>query len=423
MAEKSILQRAKEVIFRKFNPAETPLSGGTFSFLNAGNAADVAVTSETALSVSTFYTCVRSISEDIAKLPFKIQQKDSKGNKIDQPSHPAARLLNQRPNGFSTPFTLKQTLIERALRKGNGYAFIERDENATPIALYFLEPESVVPILKDRKLIYKVVDPVLGLSQVVQGEDMFHLRGFGDAYIGKSVIQYARESIANGIALQEYGNEFFAGGGSMLGLLTTKGIADETKLKAFKNSFTASVREDKVGVINGDATFTKMSVDPNEAQFIEATDSKVNDIARWFRMPLGKLQKDNVTNIEALEIQYVNDTLMPWIVRFEQECEAKLLTTKEQPIYDAKVNVESLLRGDSAAFERRAKTLWFMGASSANDILRSMDMNTIGPDGDRRYVPVNSIPTDMVTNFWQSKDNTQADTASPDNTGAGQMSI
>jgi HK97 family phage portal protein len=390
-----------------------------YQWLGGGNKANVTVTTETALKISTFYTCVRSISEDIAKLPFKVQFVDSNGNRFDRKYHPAAKLLNQKPNDFSSPFTFKQTLIERALRKGNGYAYIERDNDAVPIGLFVLENEKVIPILKDRKMYYKVEDTILGLSGTFTSDDIFHIRGFGDGYIGYSVVQYAQESIANGLALQEYGNDFFGGGGSVMGLLGLSGLADENRVKAAKKSFLESMASDKVAVVNGATTFTKMSVDPNEAQFIEASDAKVNDIARWFRMPLGKLQKDSVTNIETLEIQYVSDTLMPWIVRFEQECELKLISKVDQPFLDSKIETGVLLRGDSAAQERRMKSLFYIGAQSPNQLLRSMDMNTIGPQGDRQYVPVNMLPADMVESFWSSKDNSQATQSSPDSTGSG----
>jgi HK97 family phage portal protein len=402
-----------------FSKGSETIVAQPYQWFGGSNKAKIQVTTESALKLSTFFTCVRSISEDIAKLPFKIQIVDSQGNRYDRRNHPAAILLNQKPNDFSTPFTLKQTLIERALRKGNGYAYIERDNNATPIGLYVLENETVIPLLKDRKLYYKIEDPILGLSGTFTSDDIFHIRGFGNSYIGYSVVQYATESIANGLAIQEYGNEFFGGGGGVMGMLSLSGMMDETRVRAAKKSFTDSMREDKIATVGGNTTFTKLSVDPNEAQFIEATDAKVNDIARWFRMPLGKLQKDAVTNIETLEIQYVNDTLMPWIVRLEQECELKLIAKPEQQYLDTKIETSVLLRGDTAAQERRIKTLFHIGAQSQNQLLRSMDMNTIGEEGDRRYLPVNMIPADMVTKFWEGKDNSQATTASSDTTGSG----
>lgn len=413
---------AARIIYKRsggFLPTGQTTLGSFFSFMGVGNKAKVVVTAETALKLSTFFTCVRSISEDIAKLPFKIQIKDSKGNKTDVPSHPAAVLFNQRPNQINTPFTLKQVLIERALRKGNGYAFINRDNDGFPIELFFLENETVTPVLKDRKLFYVVNDPLLGLNGTFSSEFIFHLRGFGNGFIGLSVIQYASESLGTGLALQEYGGKFFGDGANMTGLLSMTGLKSETEVKTVKQSFLNSYSEDGIAAIHGNTTFTKMNVDPNEAQFVESNDAKVNDIARWFRMPLGKLQKDNVTDIEALEIQYVNDTLMPWIIRFEQECELKLISNSDRPFYEAKIATEMLLRGDSAALERRLKTFFYTGMQTPNQMLRAMDMNTIGSEGDRYYVPINMIPADMVTSFWQSKTPSNIPLNSPDASGTG----
>ena len=97
----------------------------------------------------------------------------------------------------------------------------------------------------------------------------------------------------------------------------------------------------------------------------------------------------------------------------------KLISKVDQPFLDSKIETGVLLRGDSAAQERRMKSLFYIGAQSPNQLLRSMDMNTIGPQGDRQYVPVNMLPADMVESFWSSKDNSQATQSSPDSTGSG----
>ena len=40
---------------------------------------------------------------------------------------------------------------------------------------------------------------------------------------------------------------------------------------------------------------------------------------------------------------------------------------------------------------------------SQNDILKLEDRNTIGPIGDRRYVPLNYVPVDMVDKVIEGK--------------------
>lgn len=389
--------------------------------VGSGNAANVAVTAETANKLSAFYSCVRNISEDIAKLPFTIQLKDSQGNKIDQPSHAASKLLNIKPNGFSSPLTLKQTLIDRALRRGNGYAVIIRDDDATPIQMLFVETEGVIPVLgDDLKMYYIINDPLLKITGTYSGDDVFHLRGMGNAYQGLSVLAYAAESIGKALATQQYAGKYYGSGANMSGLLKITGAKNEEDARKIKESFLRSYEKDGIGALQGAAEFIKMNFSADEAQMLGSQEFNVKDVARWFRMPLSKLQtSDQIANIEALAIEYVNDCLEPWITRFEEEVNLKLTTEKEKGIYSARIDTWPLLTGDSAAQERRLKTWFMIGGQTQNQLLRSMGMNGIGPAGDRTWVPVNMIPEEMANDFWASKTPETTPLDSPDSSGSG----
>lgn len=389
------------------------------------NKAKVNVTPETSLQLSAFYSCVRNISEDIAKLPFKVLLTKTDGNRFPLYNHPAFKLFGLSPNGFSTPFTFIETMISTALIRGNSYAYIERDKDtAEPIALYWLNPTSCNPILSDRKIFYIVSDVQLKISGTFPAEDILHLRGMGTGFIGKSVIGYASESIGKALATQQYGSSFFGSTG-LKGILKFANKADETKLKAAKESFQRTYEEDGLAVVGSSGMeYEKQQVNNNEAQFIESQDFNVSDIARWFRMPLSKLQKDSNTGGELEAIAYVNDCLLPWVKRLVQEIESKLFKESEKFICDATFSFDVLLKGDSAAQERRIKTMFMTGAWSPNDIRKFMDYNTINEDyANEKYLPVNMIPGSQAEEFWKGK---QADqntlvTASPDSSGSGNV--
>jgi len=394
------------------------------SFNITANKAKVRVTGETALTLSAFYSCVRNISEDIAKLPFKVMETNPKnGNRYPIYTAPAFKLFGMKPNDASTPFTFIETLIQSALIYGNGYAYIERNEQTgEPISVYYLENFSVQPTLYNRKLYYIVNDVQLGITGTFTSDNILHLRGMGSGYIGKSVISYAAESIGKAIATQEFGANFFGSNG-IDGIIEFTGLKDETKLRSAKESFKRTYEEDKLAATNGATKFTKITIPNNEAQFIESQDFNVADIARWFRHPLSKLQKDTTSGTEAEAISYVNDCLYPWVRRLEQEIEAKLIPTKDHFLQDATFSFDALLKGDSAAQERRIKTMFMTGAWSIKQILREMNYNTIGEEGDIRLIPVNMIPLDKLDEFWQGKlaaDN-QSTTASPDASGSGNV--
>jgi HK97 family phage portal protein len=392
-----------------------------FTFFGGSNKANVAVTPDTALKVSAFFSSIRNISEDTSRLPFRVMLKDSAGNKIEQPSHPAALLLNSKPNNYSIAMSLRSTIMERALRKGNGYAFIQRDDNATPVALHFIESEHVQPMLVDRKIYYRINDPILNIEGDFTADQVFHLRGMGDGFIGQSVVRFAAESLGIAIATQEFAGKFYGSGANMTGILKLIGAKDVTEGAKIKSAFQESYGKDGIAALPGNIEFQKINFSADEAQMLGARDFNVKDVARWFRMPLSKLQSENMGNIEALAIEYVNDCLEPWITRFEQEVAAKLFTEKERSngLYEASIDTFPLLKGDTAAMERRVKTLFYVGAHSPNAILRSLGMNTIGIEGDRRYVPVNMVPADLVNEFWKGKSANQIPTGSPDASGSG----
>ena len=373
------------------------------------NSSGQTVNRNTSLNLSSFYGSVRNISEDIAKLPFYVYKVDKNGNKTKVP-HVATTLLSKQPSSVSIPFTFKQTLIEYALIEGNGYAYIERDANAKPIALYVLDSEFVTPQLYNNNLYYIIQDINTGVRGTFTQDEIFHIKGMGDGYVGKSVVGYAAESIGKSLATQSYASGFFGNGATMTGTIEVPGVvADENMAKSIKEKFISSIKgngtANGVGLLANGAKFTKISVSPNEAQFIESQEFNVADIARWFRMPLSKLQSGSTgsSNLEQLNIEYVTDCLMPWIVRFEQEVERKLFRADEMESLDAKFSVNLLMRGDSAAMSQFVTRMYMIGAYSANDALRFMGENSIGEAGDHYMIPVNMIPSTEAAAFWAGK--------------------
>ncbi len=85
-------------------------------------------TTEKSMLLSTVYRCVEVISDSVAQLPLEPYRMDSQGYKIKFTSHPTYKLLNKEPNPRMTRFDFIKVMIVSTLLKGNGYAFIERDD-------------------------------------------------------------------------------------------------------------------------------------------------------------------------------------------------------------------------------------------------------------------------------------------------------
>ncbi len=134
--------------------------------------------------------------------------------------------------------------------------------------------------------------------------------------------------------------------------------------------------------------YKKLSIPPNDAQFIETRKLSVPDICRWFRVPPHKVQdleKATFSNIEQQSKEFTEDAIIPWVTRWEQEANLKLV---DDPYY-TKMNIQALLRGDSAARGEWYQRMMDRGVYTINQVLAKEDENGIGPEGDKRMVPLN----------------------------------
>lgn len=406
-----------------------PTYGGTYDqsyvlsqaqsfFHSIMNNTGQSVNDQTSIMVAAFYSCLRNISEDTAKVPFRVFQYDSKGNKF-MTRHRASALFNKMPSNLSTPFTFRQTLIKNALLYGNGYAYIKRDKNAVPMDLKIMNPKFVTVSIVDQRLYYLVNDIENGISGNFSEDEVFHIRGMGDGLVGKSILSYGAESIGAALAVQNYAGSFFGSGATLGGYIEIDGVVkDENQAKAMVKSFSKSYKTENganngIGVLHSGAKFQKLVAQPNEAQMVETREFNVAEIARWFRMPLSKLQAGSTgsSNLEQLNIEYVTDCLMPWFTKLEQEIERKLFRFDEMDLLDAKFEVAQLMRGDMTSTSNYLKTLIYAGFINRNEGRRMLDLNTIKEEfGNTFYSPANMIPANQETAFWESKDNSQTTT-------------
>ncbi len=356
----------------------------------------IRVDQDTALKYSAVFACVRVIAETIASLSWHVYLRKQDGSKQRMATSNAEMLLNRRPNPEMTPFAFKETLTAWALTWGNGYAEIERDMANRPAALWPIAPDRVeVQRDSNGRLVYEISN-ARGANNYLYAEDIYHLKGLGfDGITGYSVISYAARSIGLGIAAEEFGSSFFGNGahlGSVLQIPAGSGLSAEAKKnmrETFNRAHQGPHNAHKVEILDGGTEYKEIGVPPEDAQFLETRQHQVEEICRWFRVPPHKIQhllRSTFNNIEHMSIEYVQDTLMPWANRLEQEANSKLFG-KGNNLY-TKINMNTLLRGDSAARSTFYREMWNLGVFSVNEIREMEDMNPV-ESGDKRFVQLN----------------------------------
>jgi len=356
------------------------------------------ITDASALTISTVWGCVRAISEDVARLPFKVYQRTGAGKK-ELPEHPLRELLNLRPNDETSSFLLRESMTANTLLAGNSYGEIERDGAGRPVALWPL-PGPKMKVDRDPATGSPryTVQKASGSSVVLEPDQVLHLRGMGDTLMGISVVGKARESFGMTLAAEEFGARFFGQGARPSGVLKHPGrlekAARENLQKSFQDLYSGPQAVGRTVVLQEGMEWSSTAIPPEDAQFLETRQFQVPEICRWFRMKPHKvadLSRATFSNIEQQDLEYVGDCLMGWLVRWEQEVSLKLLSEKERR---AGVFVEhvvaGLLRGDLKSRYESYAVARQWGWMNPNDVLRLENMNPLpGDQGELYLVPVN----------------------------------
>lgn len=360
------------------------------------------VTTQTANSLAAVYGCCRFITGNISQLPWRIYQKETKGSR-ELSEHPAYWVLSVRANPEMSAFNFRTLMLFRALLLGNGYAEIERDTAGRIKWLWPIENDRVTPDRDEAgNLVYRIQNATVGDETILDAKDMFHLTGMtDDGIVGMAVITYAARSINLGISQEQYGLGFFANSGVPSGVLEhpqkLSPEAAERLRKEFDENYQGPQKSQDTLVLEEGMTYKSIGLPPEQAQFLASRQHSVEEICRWFGVPPQKVQQllhSNYNSMEHLAIEVVTDTLMPWIRRFEQEADYKLLNNNWGNVY-TRMDLRALMRGthaDRAAFYR---TMFGIGALSINEIRDKEEMNPI-KDGDMHMIPLNMAPLDKV---------------------------
>jgi len=103
------------------------------------------------------------------------------------------------------------------------------------------------------------------------------------------------------------------------------------------------------------------------------------------------LTKSSYATIEATQLEFLNDTLLPVITRFETEFNRKIFLRSERKNMVAEFNTSVLLRTDKASQASYWNTMFQIGAAKPNEIRREVNLSRV-EGGDETFVQVNVQP-------------------------------
>jgi HK97 family phage portal protein len=361
---------------------------------------DVQVTVKRARQVPVVRSSLKVLADSVAGLEHVVAERvDAKRVKrLD--NHPVAALLAD-PNPDQTSFEFIYQIVDDLAAYGDFVARKVFDNSGEITELRRLDPDPArlsIEETQDGAKRFRVTDR-WGRSTIYLDYEVWHipLPPLVDNIKGTSpIMDDGREAVAVAIALQRYANTLFTNDATPTYAYSMEGhfaSADDKKnmISALRDWMGGRKRHTPA-VLEYGMKPHRMGLTAEEAQFLETRKELWLDLARLWRVPphkIGILDRATFSNIEHQALEFVVDTLRPFLELIERSV-TKHLIGQRGVFFE--FNVDSLLRGDmKARYEAYALGRQW-GWLSVNDILTREKLNPIGPAGDRYVEPLNMVP-------------------------------
>lgn len=314
------------------------------------------VTGDNAMRLTAVWACVRVLAETCAVLPFTLYKPRATGGKQKVTDHWLYTLMAKRPNRYQTAFEWREMLQGHLCLRGNSFCQIVPDNRGGIAELVPLHPDRMkIEMLDNGSYRYRLQGRN-GTETIFRRDEIWHLKGLSsDGIVGINPIEMHAQSIGLGLNQQSYASRFFANDAKPSGgwIEFPGKFADRTARQTFRESWQeqqGNANRGKVAVLEAGMKYHEVGINNRDSQFLESRELQTNEICRIFRVPPHKVQDlthATFSNIEQQSIEFVIDTMLPWIERWESSIECNLIGEDEG--LEVEFDVKRLLRGDAAA--------------------------------------------------------------------------
>ena len=272
---------------------------GYFRLLTA-TGSGAAVTADSAMRHDAVWSCRTRIAQDVSMMPVDVvRYVGGTRQTVDQVPQIIAA-----PSVTATPMDWRYQVIDSWLGWGNAWGIVTaRSTNGLyPTRIELQSPSSVV--VRDHadgpKFFVNNVEHML-----FPVGDLWHVPAYTSPgqLLGLSPIQYHRITISSGLEAQRFGNGFFQDGGHPNAIVGVEGTPTDDQAKSLKDKLMGITRGNReLIVLPKSTTYTQLSVNPDDSQFIETMRYSVEQICRIF----GEDPADHGASAGGSSITYAN---------------------------------------------------------------------------------------------------------------------
>jgi len=361
-----------------------------------------AVNNTTGLSIACVRGCVRVIADGIAGLGLKLYKDD--GQNRDQIIIHYATALTNEPNPYQTKYDFTKYMTSHLALTGNAYAFINRDVRNIGIELHPIAPQYVTPVMQDGLLFYKVT--LAGYPGMIPATEMLHFKGMcGDnPLVGLSPVVLHAETLGIDLAAISQSAGVYKNG-VLKFLLTSDAQIKIDQAGPLKKSLDDVIDgASRSAVLPNGIKMEKLSLSPEEAQYLETRKFSSEEIARIFGVPASMIGATAgiKSSVEQEYQDFYARTLMSYAINIEQELARKLLTENDKLTYYFKFNFNSLLRASANEradyYNKGIRGGWL----SRNEARVYEDVNAFD-GGDEYLIEANLMPSSQINEYMDAK--------------------
>lgn len=307
------------------------------------------VSTDQALTLSAVFACIRILAENVSTMPLDVYKRSAEGYRDPYPT-PDFLVFG----AYGSRIDYFSQIMLSLLTDGNAYIATPRDPMGVPVALFVLNPGDVRPRWK-KSAPGRCEYDIKGV--VYSDLDVLHVKGMlmPGELSGMSPLGYAARTVDLGLQAQEFGASFFSNSAVPAIIVEAPGDAPRDLAERMAGLWEArhggARNAGKVGVLTGGARATRLTIAPNEAQFLETRQFQVPDVARFFGVPPHLIaDASNSTSwgsgLAEQNAAFAQFSLRPWVGRIEEAHNRMFASFGEVDVF-VQLNMDAVLRAST----------------------------------------------------------------------------
>lgn len=276
---------------------------------------DIVINTTSALSLVPVSRSLAVLETAMMQIPVEVYRMD------EQIDTPAWLQTPDIENNISQAEFIGKTLIHLAVF-GNAFWYVTRGQRGIANVRVVFPEEVSVNTDVDGKIFYHLN------GTKVSSENIVHIklwdRNVINSLLGEGPLQRHKYIVRAALDLQDYADNWFRRAAVPTGTLTTSEFLSEDVAKSNKTAFIESQQQRSVAVLSSGLSYQSLSLNPEEAQFLENQKFIARQICTMFGVPSSYLGLSmegagmTYTNGNEDRTKLYNDGLQQYIVRIEQ---------------------------------------------------------------------------------------------------------